>query len=319
MREIVKILCGSHLYGTNVPESDKDYKAVFIPDAQDILLQKVKDGTCRKTEEGDLELFSLQQFLRLACQGQTNAMDMLFAPEEFYVGRPQDEWLAILNNRTSFLSKNCTAFVGYCRQQVAKYVVKRERMLAMDAVVSVLLNAEAMPCIDGPARLGDLRLDHLLDLNNPFIEIVEKETAHGAQLSHLSVCDLMVPLTASVKTALDTYERKSREYGERMRKAQSLNVEDWKSVYHAVRVAYEAIELMETGKLIFPRPEKELLLAIRTGRLPYETVSNMIEDNLAKVEDAVAASKLPEKPDYLMADHLVELFYGREVLKDMPR
>ena len=36
---VVKMKFGSHLYGTSTPLSDTDYKAVYIPEARDIILQ----------------------------------------------------------------------------------------------------------------------------------------------------------------------------------------------------------------------------------------------------------------------------------------
>ena len=41
MEEIVKILYGSHLYGTDTKHSDRDYKGVYIPGWRDIILSKV--------------------------------------------------------------------------------------------------------------------------------------------------------------------------------------------------------------------------------------------------------------------------------------
>ena len=37
---IAKMLFGSQVYGTSTPQSDEDYKGVFIPDARSILLQR---------------------------------------------------------------------------------------------------------------------------------------------------------------------------------------------------------------------------------------------------------------------------------------
>jgi hypothetical protein len=84
-------------------------------------------------------------------------------------------------------------------------------------------------------------------------------------------------------------------------------------MYHAVRVAHEAMELMETGKLTFPRPERDLLLAIRRGEIPYEEVSQMIEENLIRVEEAVESSQLPEEPDWDFTDRFVERIYRSTV------
>lgn len=314
MREVARILCGSHLYGTNVPDSDQDVKYVFIPNASDILLQRVQDGLCEKSPEGnDFEGMSLQQFLRLACEGQINAMDMLFAPASAHLISPTVEWLAIRENRGRLVSKNCEAFVGYCRQQVKKYVVKAERAQAVDNAVNFLASAAKKVPNPAVSKLFEVPYLEAFADNNSFTELIVLETAHGRELHHLSVCETMVPVTASIKTALSTFERKAADYGQRVRSAQALCTEDWKSMYHAVRVAYEAIELMETGMLVFPRPERELLLRIRTGQLSYEAASEMIEENLVKVDAAVKTSKLPEKPDYGFAEELVKSVYRNEI------
>ena len=41
MNLIVKMVFGSHLYGTNTPQSDKDFKGVFMPTNEQIYLGKI--------------------------------------------------------------------------------------------------------------------------------------------------------------------------------------------------------------------------------------------------------------------------------------
>jgi hypothetical protein len=309
MKEIARILCGSHLYGTNVEGSDKDYKVVFIPDPEDILLGRGR-GRCEKGPEGDVEYMSLQQYLKLLCQGQTVALDMLFAPEACYEGQPEAEWFAIRRHGPSFLSRNCKAFVGYCRQQAGKYVIKLERFQALGKVVEKLQQAPA------EARLLE-HLEGLLDLvdTEPHMEWVTHSAKHiMKEVAHLSVCQTEVPITATIKLALSTYQRKLDQYGERVRAAEDLGEKDWKSMYHAVRVGHQAIELMETGKLTFPRPERDLLLAIRQGKLPLKEVGETIEENLDKVQEAAEASSLPEEPDWGLAERLTVSFYQIHIL-----
>jgi predicted nucleotidyltransferase len=40
VRQIVRVQHGSHLYGTNTPSSDMDYKGVHIPNGRAIILQR---------------------------------------------------------------------------------------------------------------------------------------------------------------------------------------------------------------------------------------------------------------------------------------
>lgn len=84
-RTILRIQFGSHLYGTSTPASDLDFKSIYIPNARDILLGRVKGSisTKRPKLEGeknfagevDEEAYSLQRFLGLVAEGQTVALD----------------------------------------------------------------------------------------------------------------------------------------------------------------------------------------------------------------------------------------------------
>lgn len=336
VREIATILCGSHLYGCDVEESDRDYKVVYIPSANSILLQhadRLEEGELGAAvvrvkklmraaglsiaKSPDIEFLSLRQYLKLLCQGQTNAMDMLFAPREFHLSKVEPEWMVIEGHAVKWISRNSASFVGYCRDQVKKYAVKQDRFQAVEAIVNYLSSVN-----DPGTRLKDL--DNPEDEDSlprwvsraPHTEFVMRETAHGANLSHLSVCQTMVPVTATVKVALQTFERKLKEYGARVRANEQMGDKDWKSLYHAVRVANEAIELMETGKITLPRPERTLLKAIRLGKIPFDRVQDMVEENLSLVEQAVAKSALPEQPDWAYADRLVSTFHRGAVITE---
>jgi predicted nucleotidyltransferase len=48
---IVELRFGSHLYGTATAQSDIDYKAVYIPSARDILLQRVRAAISRPSDK----------------------------------------------------------------------------------------------------------------------------------------------------------------------------------------------------------------------------------------------------------------------------
>jgi predicted nucleotidyltransferase len=49
---IVEMRFGSHLYGTDTPESDLDLKGVYLPEARDILLRRV----CSETHKRILQM-----------------------------------------------------------------------------------------------------------------------------------------------------------------------------------------------------------------------------------------------------------------------
>ena len=102
---------GSHLYGTHTENSDLDFRGVYIPTIDDLILHKDRDeineeiiieledyknlkdkniiigdesfpvagvGYTKKVKV-DIKIFSLQKFIRLCSKADTNALDLLFS------------------------------------------------------------------------------------------------------------------------------------------------------------------------------------------------------------------------------------------------
>lgn len=318
MRTIFKTQFGSHVYGTNLPSSDLDYKSIFIPDVNSILLQRAKgtivkntkaDKNSRNTKDDvDDEQFSLHQYLKLLSEGQTVALDMLFTPQKWWVDSSL-EWETIRSNKEYLVHKGTSSFVGYTRQQAAKYGVKGFRVAALK---------HTLDWLDGQVsfiKLKDTDVVNFVErINNEHISIALCKSPNNTEEPHLQVCNRKVPFHATVKYVREIFGRIYNEYGNRARLAEQNEGIDWKALMHAVRVAREAEELLTTGKITFPRPEKDLLLQIRQGILPYKQVAEIIEQGLNKIEEAQNKSVLPISPDFDKIDQLVLDIYSKEVM-----
>lgn len=323
MKSVVTMRFGSHLYGTSTPASDVDLKSVHLPSATDILLGRAKaviststklDPTQKNTSADiDTESFTLQQFLKLASQGQTVAVDMLFAPEWAWQHNA-GLWWRIVANRHRLLTRQSASFVGYCRSQANKYGIRGSRVAAAraarDLLAGVLTSAGSRP-------LGDFA--HLV---RPMAEATEHmavigiPSQAGAEVLHWEVCNKKMPFTASVKSAYEIMDRVVNEYGHRALAAEKNEGVDWKALSHAVRIANQALELLATGHVTFPRPEAEHLLAIKTGKLVYAAVAEEIDELLAAVEEAETSSTLPAHVDQEWIDALVVDTYRAVVIRD---
>lgn len=318
MESIVRIKFGSHLYGTSTPESDLDYKSVHIPDADDILLQRVKGSICDKRPKGegeknfagevDEESYSLQRYLELLTQGQTVAIDMLFAPAPEHTSAL---WKHIQNNREKLLTKKSAAFVGYCRTQANKYGIKGSRVAA--ARIATDLFEGLVSDGKGTTKVYEWEgaLEHLAKENPEHIAIVVYEDEKkGKTETYFECCNRKVPFTASVKLAHEIYSKVRDAYGQRAQLAEQNEGVDWKALSHAVRVGEEALELLGTGNITFPLANAPQILAIKQGEIEYAVVAGMIEKLLFMVEQAAETSSLREEPDYEWIDELVKNQYG---------
>jgi hypothetical protein len=323
MRLIAEMRFGSHLFGTATPLSDLDYKGVYIPDARDILLQRVRDTISQsrpkapgeKNSAGDVdrEFYSLQRYLELLSEGQTVALDMLFAPDTAMVGEPGHEWREIQANSDRLVTRRAASFVRYCRQQANKYGIKGSRVAAARAALALLVSAEADR--GSTARLSTVETQVIaFTRTTEHASVLDMEMPGGRLVRHLEVCGRKMPFTSAIKSARETAQRLVDEYGERALQAERNEGVDWKALSHAVRVGREAVELLETGRITFPLPCAAEILAIKRGERPYAAVGEEIERLLEAVESAAARSLLRDEPDQDFIDDLVARTYRASVL-----
>ncbi len=320
---IVQIKFGSHLYGTATPESDLDIKAVYLPSARDILLQRAgslisdnrakEHGEKNTAADTDREAYSLQRYLDLLAEGQTVALDMLFAPEWAMLSQPDGVWREVQVLAPKILTKGATAFVRYCRQQANKYGIKGSRVAAARQALALLLEGEQQYGATASLQLMRAELEKLVAANE-LIKFSDLIQPNGALTCCLEVCGKKAMLTASIKNAREIVAHMVSEYGQRALAAERNEGVDWKALSHAIRVGHEALELLATGTITFPRPEAAYLLQVKLGKMAYVDVAAEIERLLELVEAAAEASILPETANTQIIDDFVADKYGQQVI-----
>ena len=80
---------------------------------------------------------------------------------------------------------------------------------------------------------------------------------------------------------------------------------DTKAAMHGLRLLYECLELMTHGQITLPRPEKDLLIKVRSGAWKLEKVVAHARELFKEVEAAVQRSPLPERVDRQAISRLV--------------
>jgi predicted nucleotidyltransferase len=325
LKTLVKMKFGSQLYGTNTPQSDTDIKAVHIADVNDILLNRVtpvinysettkKEGEKNSSEDVDFESYELNKYVALLCQGQTVAIDMLFAPREYWL-EYTPEWELLVHNRELFLTKKAQSFIGYCRTQANKYGIKGSRVAAARKAVSFfhLLEESFL----GQTKMKDVwqNVETFVKLgDSEFIQIIEDNENNEFLLS---VCNRKIQSGIRLKDAAKVYYRLFDEYGERSLQAENNEGIDWKALSHAVRIGQQAVELFTTGKVLFPRPNATELLEIKQGKWEYNVVATMIENLLEDVEKEAENSSFPSDVDQVTIEVLILSIIKSYVLEEI--
>jgi hypothetical protein len=323
MELIVEMRFGSHLYGTATAASDLDTKGVYLPAARDILLQRVRDSVTSGPDKAagernapgdvDREIYSLQRYLGLLAEGQTVALDMLFAPDSAMTRPPATLWREIQASAPRLVSRRASAFLRYCRQQANKYGIKGSRVSAARLALAALADAETK--YGSAAKLAAAEADLAAVIARSEHSMLTDLPAPGDKLiRHFEVCGKKMPFTSSIRSARDIAQRLVDEYGERALQAERNEGIDWKALSHAVRVGREALELFQAGRITFPLACAAELLSIKRGEASYRAVAETIDRLVAEVEAAALCSKLRAEPDIAFMDELVATAYRARIL-----
>ena len=138
---ILKVLVGSHAHGLAGPESDKDYRSVFVLPTNEMFRVGFKyQGTRMMKEEEDETAWEIGHFLFLARQGHPLVLETLVAPVVV-----MDDWGAELRHLFPHLwsARNAyDSFINYCENQRKKMLEKKDGRPAKYAAayVRVLFN-----------------------------------------------------------------------------------------------------------------------------------------------------------------------------------
>jgi len=302
MRMIVKMIFGAHLYGTATSDSDLDYKGIFLPTKEELLLGRVpksrnystgKDNSRNTKNDVDTELYSLHYFIKLACDGQTVAMDMLHAPESMILGKSKI-WDEIVENKQKFYTKNLKSFIEYARRQASKYGIKGSRINSALQVLEILKKEDPSKKMRG-VWSGLPRIEHCYDV---------APDPNG--MRQYQVCGKSFQESATIGYVIPIIEKFYDDYGRRAKLAAENKNIDWKAVSHALRAAYQTKEILTENTIYFPLRNADFLRKVKQGKLDYlSEVGPLLETLMGEVESLAFTSSLPEAVDRKFWDKFI--------------
>ena len=288
---------GSHVYGLDRPESDIDIKGVYLPTLQDLLLGTNTKSHNYKNDELNIEveLKPINSFLSSAKVCDTNVLDMLHTPEEFWL-HSTNLWSQLVTNKSCLYSKNMTGLLGYIKTHTHKYSHKIERYEEMNYILKLIglykCPSEAEDTIRSLVSTINFK-DFLSKAKyTKSVELVEKGTQQ-----YLEVCGKKYIYTWSVKQLAEALEKEISRYGKRTETGLESGL-DCKSLSHALRVLYQTKEILEHKTVTFPLTKAQEVKDIKTGvntDLPY--ILNLIDTLYDECIELMKNSDLPEQTD----------------------
>lgn len=296
--DIVYMKFGSHLYGLDTPKSDIDYKGIYMPSLGNLLLGNVAHNIITSTGDPnaknaagdiDIEIISLPKFIKEACNGETYALDMLHSKEE---GNPI--WSFLVANRRQFYCKDMRSYIGYVKQQAAKYGIKGSRLHDIKCAIESLKNLKVEPSV----TLNDVADDSNSLYRGEFAKFV-KYTGKGAGATEqlfYEVNGKKYQTTNTVEYVIEQLTKMYDSYGARAKAAEANEGIDWKAITHALRAGYQARDIYKDGDFEYPLKETNFLREVKAGTLNYkQDVSPVLEELVEEVYKLSENSKLPEK------------------------
>lgn len=319
---------GSHLYGTNGPNSDLDFKVVCLPSLETILMNtKVTNRKVTpegKTEgqkmlagEAEYEYIPLQIFLDDFFNGQTYAIEIAFAVlgNDHFEDTTVKHWIQTLVDK--FLTRNVTKMVGYAVSQSRNYGLKTERYNSLKEAIRTLDEYSTMNVNDG--KISTLNHTNILMSLESIKHVKMTQIANGGggteMVPAIDICGKEFPLTVQVGTVIKSLKGSIAKYGDRVKQYDGQGV-DWKALSHAIRITSQVLDLCEFGKIQYPLPYAGYLREVKEGQIDLSHALEHLTLLFNRVDESVEKSVLPERtPEleenfYLFKLRLLRYYYG---------
>jgi predicted nucleotidyltransferase len=292
--KILEIITGSFLYGTNTETSDKDYYGIFMPSIEYVLgfrrCEEVDFSIMEKDESGkntknalDRKFYEFRKFIKLAMECNPNIIEILFVNKEntIFINEIGKE---LVDMRHMFPYKGLKAkFLGYAFSQKHKMVIKKDHYFD-------LINArDYINKFD-----DDMYLMQLAVTSHP--NFIKSTYDDKQNIKFVVIGDLNITPSKTIKSTKLILDNRINAVGNREELLLKYGF-DTKFASHLIRLMLEGIELLQTGGLVFPLKERQMILDIKNGKWEIAKILNFSNELEKEIESLAINSKLPDKPN----------------------
>lgn len=297
---LARVAHGSRLFGLDTEKSDYDFIEVYVPSARDIILGKNQDITTLRPSgnsndrslPGDIEVkrYPATAFVAGLGNGVLELIEIVNAPESFHVIEPNPAFRRLMDDPAAFASRDISSILGFCRRMARSYRPHQGDIAAFETAAAIFERARS------GLRWGKIPAENFFGEIQEALPDGKAEVLFikGGSTKHLNVCGKNVAATVHAKTAYDIMKLGHRQA---VRAEAEAGVDNWKALSHALRVAIEGKQYVQSGRIVFPLSEAAHIRRVKTGQVPFDEVMDEIEHRITEFEAAAACSVLPAEPD----------------------
>lgn len=331
----ILFLCkaGSHFFNLNTANSDTDYKGIYLPSPKEMYdgessrpfyerKTRKEKNTKNDKDDVDLYMFSITNFLDLLSRGDFNCMELLFCTEEnILITSPEYEQLREI--RESLIVNDISCFLGFIKKEYRRYGVNihhyKEQQDFVSFLKSIPVYVDSVKNLRSKAvRLRDV-WENIKEYSkdNNFILFTTSETGtKGNDVPTLKIAQRFYQDTVTLDYVISAIETRLERYGHRQ-KHMAATGHEFKGLYHALRLIYEANDIYDHGRLFIPfdADRHKTLLDIKNGNVDQEWLFNLIDkeiDSLQERESVVRSNKPSVKA---LCDKLAMFYTGKYALE----
>lgn len=320
---IFKAIVGSQSYGTSTPNSDVDYKGVYMQHIDELISFGYKEQINVTKDEC---YYEVRRFLELLQSANPTVLELLYTPQDCII-QTSPQFELIIKNRHRFLTQKCLmSFGGYAIAQIkkAKGLDKKMNWETQRVVRKTPLdfvyayeNGKTFVIKKWLERenkkqeyCGLVALDHFRDCFALYYDESKMLGFKGIVLddsNSIRISSTPKEMKPSIIVAYnkDAYSRHCKDYNEYQTWLKNRNTQryvdteehnqkiDGKNLLHCRRLLDMAMEIATEKTINVRRKNADYLLAIRRGEVKLDEIIEQAEKDLNILDDLFSKSGLP--------------------------
>jgi len=296
---IYLVLSGSHGYGTNNENSDRDLRGVLIEDKK--YLYGLQTFEQFEDIPSDTVIYGLKKFVRLCCNANPNTLELLGADDDCIV-KMSEKGKILRDNSNLFLSKRViSSFGNYAMAQLRR-----------------LQNALCHDSYTQSEQANHLRntfntqLEHFkqtyTSFDNGAIQI-EIDAESGELIFDIELKKYPIKDFVGIYSELHSTAKSYQKLNHRNTKKDESRL--FKHAMHLIRLLITGTDILRGEGIITKRThEHALLMDIRNGKYGFEEIFKLTTEYQEQFDKAAEKTALPYEPDMEKVEALLFHLYG---------